>query len=379
MTQRELIGPGTIGSAGQVLDELSARRVFLVTGRASFAASGAEEKLSAALAGREVARFRDFAPNPQFGDACAGAERFAEFAPDAVVAVGGGSVLDTAKLVNYFGATGLEPVKVIQGAAEAVEGGRPMVAIPTTAGSGSEATRFAVFYLGRAKHTLALDCLLPSAAIVDPDLTASQPPALTATAGMDALAQAVESYWSVHSTDASKAFARPAIQRVLANLSKAVHQPAPACRGALAEAANLAGKAINLTRTTAPHAASYPLTALYGVPHGHAVALTLGAFLRYNAQVGADDVQDARGLEYVRTTLGELVEMLGAATAPEAAERLEELMRDIGLAVRLCRVGVRTRQELAAVLDNVKVPAKMNNNPRRVTGEALREILQSVW
>src|SRR5262249_51347864 len=138
--------------------------------------------------------------------------------------------------------------------------GLPLVAIPTTAGSGSEATPFAVLYVGHVKHSIAGPAMLPDVAIVDPSLTDSMSPALTAVTGMDAFSQAVESYWCIHSTERSKAYARRAIALVLEHLEVAVTAPREENRRAMSKAAHLAGRAIAITKTTGAHALSYPLT-----------------------------------------------------------------------------------------------------------------------
>ncbi len=111
-------------------------------------------------------------------------------------------------------------------------------------------------------------------AIVDPALTRSLPPLVAAASGMDALSQAIESYWCVNSTDESKDFAREAIGRIVPHIREAVHAASDEPRLAVAQGAHLSGKAINITRTTAPHALSYALTSRFGVPHGQAVSLT---------------------------------------------------------------------------------------------------------
>src|SRR5207248_4789041 len=125
------------------------------------------------------------------------------------------------------------------------------------------------------KYSVCHEFLLPDIAIVDPILTHKMSPRLTAITGMDALSQAIESYWSIHSTEESKGYAREAIRIIVDQLPKAVNEPTNDSRLAMARASHLAGKAINVTRTTAPHALSYALTSRFGVPHGQAVSLTL--------------------------------------------------------------------------------------------------------
>jgi alcohol dehydrogenase class IV len=252
-----------------------------------------------------------------------------------------------------------------------------MAAIPTTAGSGSEATHFAVVYVDGTKYSLASQALRPRAAFIDPALTCSMTPAMTATTGMDAFAQAVESYWSVHSTEHSKRLARRAISLALRHLATAVHAPTAAARWGMSKAAHLAGKAIDVTRTTGAHAISYPLTSYFGIPHGHAVGLTLGQWLLYNSEVNEGDVVDPRGAGYVRQTVAELVEMMGCADAADGCARIEQLARTVGLETRLSCLGVSRADVDTLIVPNVNAE-RAGNNPRALTDTGLRRIVGAV-
>jgi alcohol dehydrogenase class IV len=249
--------------------------------------------------------------------------------------------------------------------------------VPTTAGSGSEATHFAVVYVNRSKFSLAAASLLPRLAIVDPALTFSLSPATTAVTGMDAFSQAVESYWSVHSTAASKAWASRAIALALEHLPAAVHAPTPQARRAMSKAAHLAGRAIDITRTTGAHAVSYALTSYFGIPHGHAVSLTLGQWLLYNSGVSDADVTDPRGAAYVRETVGELVRMIGCTTAAEGCRRIEQLARTVGLETRLRALGVSAADIDKVIVPNVNVE-RVVNNPRALDAASLRHLVEAV-
>ena len=255
MKQRVLFGSGAIRRLPRLLDGIAARRVFLVTGRTSFDRCGAAEALQPMMDDRRVVgRFCDFSENPKLEDLVRGIDAFRSVAPDAVVAVGGGSALDMAKLVNALAHQDAAPLDIVQGRQQIGRPGVPLIAVPTTSGSGSEATHFGVLYVGNVKYSIAAAQLLPTAAVVDPALTCSLSPPLTAVSGMDAFAQAVESYWSVHSTDESKGYARRAISLALRYLPEAVHTPTRTSRRAMSKAAHLAGCAINVTKTTGAHA-----------------------------------------------------------------------------------------------------------------------------
>lgn len=379
MTQREEIGPGAIESVGQVVRDLDARNVFLVTDRVSFGPCGAEEKLTAALSEFNVTSFSDFDPNPHVEDVRKGMVLFTDAEPDVVIAVGGGSVIDMAKLINFFGSAELDPeVYLADKRLHGTRDGCPLIAVPTTAGTGSEATHFAVLYVGHTKYSVAEECILPDVVVMDPRLTLSMPKYVTASTGMDALGQAIESYWCVNSTEESKAFARKAIGLIIPALPAAIENGDIESRQAMAEGANLAGKAINISKTTAAHAVSYPITSFFGIAHGHAVGLTLPSMLVYNAGATEDDTTDVRGADYVSEVMSELVGMLSADTPAGAADTLNKLMTRIGLETRLSALGVRTDDDIQTILDNGFNPARVKNNPRLLTREALERMLNLI-
>jgi alcohol dehydrogenase class IV len=158
----------------------------------------------------------------------------------------------------------------------------PLIAIPTTAGTGSEATHFAVLYKDKIKRSVAHDDVLPDVAIVYPPFTYNNPKYLTACTGFDALAQAIEAYWNVNATDESDEYALKAIRFLWKNLPEVVNNPTVETRNIVSEGSFWAGKAINITETTAPHAFSYPFTSYYGMPHGHAVSMTFPFWAKLN-------------------------------------------------------------------------------------------------
>ena len=348
------------------------RRVFLVTGGASFETSGAEAALEPLLAGRAMARFPVSRSLPTLDLVEAGLAACRRHRPDLIVAVGGGSVLDTAKAIRVLVAQTPSPRSVVLATPRRLATGRPLVAIPTTAGSGAEATAFAVIYVDGRKQSLAHPSVRPDLAVLDSRLTHSLPPAVTATSGFDAVSHAIESFWSIRSTGRSRNHSRRALRELLPNLPAAVSRPTPANRRALLEGAHEAGQAINLAQTTAGHGLSYGLTARYGLPHGAAVALVLPGLLDVNAQVGVDDCQDRRGLPFVQQRLDELCRLLGAADPATARARLEDLVQVVGLATR------QAVEQPPAALDQLLAdanPARLNNNPRRLTSDVQRDLL----
>ncbi len=374
--QEEYVGIGAIDSIRTILERSGAKRIFLVTGAHAYDSSGAAGLLKRILADREICRFSDFTSNPKIEEVVGAVGALRAFAPDIVLAVGGGSAIDIAKSAAILSAQTGPLESYVKGEKELSAGGPPVIAVPTTAGTGSEATHFAVVYIGPRKYSLALPSMLPAYAIVDSQLLASVAPALAAATGMDALSQAIESYWSVRSNDESKTYAEQAITLIKKNLVAMVRKRTDEVCLAMARGAHLAGKAINISRTTAPHALSYPLTAHAGIPHGHAVALTLPAIIRFNAQVDEGSVADSRGLSHVRSTLSSANSLLGATDAEDAASMIESLMDAVGLERRLSVLGI-TGGDIPSFVKELSLE-RLANNPRRMTEEDATRILTDI-
>ena len=354
-----------------ILESRKVSSVLLVAGPRSYQETGAAKVLEPLLEGRHVERFQRRDPYPTLEDIERGREVLRRSRPELIIAVGGGAVLDVAKamrvpfrVVDRHGRTAL----VVDGPPPIV----PLVAVPTTAGTGAETTRFAVVYVDGRKHSLDHAAVMPDHAIVDPSLTDSLDARETAITGLDALAQAIESIWSVASTDHSQRYAVRAARLALACLEEAALRPSSRARAAMSLAAHLSGRAIDQTRTTACHAASYPMTARYGIPHGHAVALTLPAMLVFNAGVGDRDVVDPRGVAVVRRRIATILTLLGVREPEAGRRRLLDLMQRLSLETSLEELGIR---DVDVILAEGLSPERAGNNPRRITRQDLREML----
>lgn len=360
-----------------ILEELGVRQIFLVTGNQSYFASGLEKAFLTMISPYKVIRFSDFNPNPSLPDIIRGLSLFKKNSKDVVIAAGGGTVIDMAKSIRVLSVQSGPPETYIREPRKISAKGVPLIAIPTTAGSGSEATHFAVVYIDHEKFSLAHENVYPNYAIVDPNLTFSLPRDYSAFSGMDAFSQAVESYWAVNSTQESKQYAREAISLVLNNLVKAVNHPTPDSRVAMAKAAHLAGKAINISKTTAAHALSYPFTSHFGVPHGYAVALTLGEVFTYNSQARENDCNDPRGVEYVHKAIEELLSFFDCYDHACFKEFLTRLMTAIGLETKLSSLNIELEKHLDYFQREINLE-RLQNNPRSFTFERITELLKAV-
>lgn len=371
------VARGAIDQVSTILARLEVRSLFLVADETAYHSSGAEELLRSELSTRQVERFTRFQCDPKLSDVERGIQCFRKTHVDAVLAIGGGSALDMAKLVSNLGMQQEQPEQLIRGKARLLHDGPPLIALPTTAGTGSEATHFAVCYMDGEKYSLAHRFLLPEFAIVDPQLTHNLPPRLTASSGLDAFCQAVESLWAVDSNEMSVQYASEAVRLAFDHLAAAVHEPTPAVRTAMCQAAHLAGQAINISKTTASHAISYAISMRAGVPHGMAVAMTLAPVLLYNAETSVTDCVDRCGAEHVRSRIGLILQLLGSSTPLEAAKKIENLVGAVGGPTRLSEIGVGSDAEVEMLVRSVNTE-RLSNNPRRVTPDDLRRLLESV-
>jgi len=369
-----LLEPGALRQLAPLLEGLRLRKLLFVLDRPAFESSGAAAILEPVLAKFAVEHFEGFELNPKVEDLRRGCALFRESEPELVLALGGGSALDMAKLIAACGPQAGDPADFATGRRPLERPGPPTLLAPTTAGTGSEATHFAVVYEGGKKHSLAHPSLLPDYAIIDPELTASLPPGPTASCGLDALSQAVESFWAVGANEESIGFATESLQLCLKHLENAVLRPDLEARHGMARAAHFSGQAINLSKTTAPHAFSYALTTRFGVPHGSAAALTLPDFLLYNHGVDEADCSDPRGPEAVRRRIGLILDLLGVATAEEARERLRALIASVGCPTLLREVGV-CDEDLPGLVEAVNLE-RLSNNPRKIDVEGMRRLLR---
>ena len=258
------------------------KKSCFIVGKNSFTMSGFSVFLKNSKINNYIIH-SDFSVNPKFDDIIKGVKIIQDFKPEIIIGIGGGSVLDTAKLISVFATYDKSIQDVILGKEKITDRCIELCLIPTTAGSGSEATHFAVVYMDNIKYSVASEYLLPDYVILDPVLLESLPTIQASISAFDAFSQAVESIWSIHANDESLNFAFESLILLNNNIDQLILNPNKKCRKNILKASNLAGKAINITKTTAPHALSYFLTINYKIPHGIAVFIILRLFVFYNS------------------------------------------------------------------------------------------------
>ena len=322
--------------------------------------------LESRLAVRLV-RFDNFQSNPLYESVVEGVEIFRRECCDSIIAVGGGSAMDVAKCIKLYSNMDTKLNYLKQ---PIIPNDVKLIAVPTTAGTGSEATRYAVIYYEGQKQSVTDDSCIPSAVLMDAAVLKTLPEYQRKSTMLDALCHAIESFWSVNSTEESKFFSRKAIQSILANMEEYLKNE-DCGNEEMLRAANIAGKAINITQTTAGHAMCYKLTSLYGIAHGHAAALCVARLWPYMID-HMERCTDPRGKEYLEGTFVEIAEAMGCKTIDEGILKFQSICRDFALFVPVAK------QEDYIVLREGVNPDRLKNNPVALDTEATENIYRQI-
>jgi alcohol dehydrogenase len=330
---RVVFGAGEIARVGTLGAELGHRALLVAD--PGIVATGLALRVRGLLeaAGLAVWEFDDFGENPDSAMVARGRDLAAPHGVDVIVAVGGGSSLDCAKGINFLLTNG-GTVADYKGYDKASQPMLPMVGVPTTAGTGSEAQSYAV--LSDAETHTKMACGAPGAAfriaLLDPELTVTAPPSVTAAAGIDAVSHAVETWVTTRRSPLSDVFAREAWRLLSGGFVRVITTPEDIeARGAMQLGAFYGGLAIEQSMLGATHACANPLTRRYGTVHGVAISLLLPHVVRWNSRVAADRYAELAGVR-------------GEARRPELlAARIEDLIAAGGFPGGLAAAGVPER------------------------------------
>ncbi len=364
-------GAGALDGIGELV---GTRRCIVLTSE-GMERRGDLDRLIRAIDGRVAATYPSVTPNPTVESATNAFHTIREGQPETglIVALGGGSVIDTAKAVaaqcanageaNWLSAHLRDGAPFTQEVAAP-----PILAIPTTAGTGSEVTMWGTIWdeANGRKYSVAHPSLYPEHAVLDPQLTLSVPRATTVATALDALSHAMEAIWNRAANPVSDALAVRAIGLIPAALVRALDTPDNlAVRERLLSAALVAGLAMSNTRTALAHSISYPMTSRFGVPHGIACSLTLPEILRALAETHPDRAALITGA-------------LGVASATEGVDALYQLFRDVGMAAILT-AHVSSSTALEAIEGELITPGRADNSLLPADGPAAARLLRTAY
>lgn len=369
---RVIFGAGTIERLGELARELNFRRTLLVADHGLVASGHVDEALSPLrTAGIEVLAFHDFEANPDTRMIEKGRAFAAPLGIDSIIGLGGGSSLDCAKGINFLLTNGGQMQDYL-GHGKTTQPLLPMIGIPTTTGTGSEAQSYAL--ISDAQTHVKMACGAPGAAfrlaLLDPALTVSQPRAITATSGFDAIAHAVETFVTTRRNQLSTIFSREAWRLLEFNYERVLDSPGDLeARGAMQLGAHLAGMAIENSMLGATHACANPLTARYGTEHGAAIAMLLPSVVRWNGSVAAEPYAELMKLSSTSAQSPD------ADSAERLARRLEKLAAMGGLTTRLSAAGV-AQSDLQILAGEAATQWTGNFNPRPFDKAGAMEVYQ---
>lgn len=363
-----------INQLPNILHSLQCERLFLVSD-ASYSYLNIAPIINSIQIPKVI--FSDFTPNPLYEQIAKGISLLKQERCNCILAVGGGSAIDVAKCIKLAisakeGNNALLP-PLVNNRVAIYDKGIPLIAIPTTAGTGSESTHNAVMYYQNTKQTVTNDHILPNYALLEPTVLSTLPLYQKKCTLMDAFCQGIESWWSINSTPESYDYSRQAIRIITQHWHDYIFNPTIETAEKIMLAANFSGRAINITATTAAHAMSYKLTSLYHLPHGHAVAICLPEIWEYMYQ-HIEQCCDSRGSDYLCSVFLQIAQTMGVANVKEAIYMFRQMMSSMELNRP---ISVNREQELAILSSSVN-PVRLKNNPIELDNETIYKIYDSI-
>lgn len=358
-------GNGIISELNQILNGMNVSNGLIVC-QDIFIENGLVDRIKEASGGLITGTFSKVDNNPTVKNVDECADILRNMKADFIIALGGGSVLDCAKAAGSVCLTEDSINKYFGTGVQIPDAHLPLIAMPTTAGTGSEVTCISVLTdpeQGK-KSPVVSNGFYPALALIDPELTYSMPPKVTAFTGIDVLCHALEAFWSKGHQPICDALALHACDLVFKHLYTAYNTPNDVfAREKMAEASVIAGLAFTLPKTTSSHACSFPLTNIYHIAHGEACGLTLDYFARINAK--GDDGR-----------INEFAQKLGFKDADGMADAIRDLKQKMGLLCDLKAYNL-TDDNIAELVKISRHP-NLYNNPVEITDEMLFEMYQSM-
>jgi alcohol dehydrogenase class IV len=333
-------GANKVSELGSLLRSINASRILIVTDP-GIVASGIVKKCTDAILSEHIrfSLFDGVEPNPTTDSIEKGLTLVKHESIDAIVAVGGGSSIDAAKAINILLANGGQ-VADYSGLNKVKRKGLPLIAIPTTAGSGSEMTSYILISDGKTHQKIVCSDpkIIPDMAILDPTLTLSLPVAVTVETGVDALSNGIESYVSNAANPYSELFSLRATEIIVQNIIRVYHEPSNLdARGQMLIGSNISGLAVHLSSIGAAHSMANPLTKHFNITHGIAVGMVLPYVMLFNAPAQAKKYKQIAFALGVRPEEGEDDESIGK----KGARKLRSLLNELSLPPNLAKMGVK--------------------------------------
>ena len=356
------------------INDKSFKKIFVLCGKKSFVTSGAEDLFKKIIINKEVKLFYKKSELPIIEELIEIINNIKNFKPDLILAVGGGAVIDYAKIANVVDVKEDLSDLIVNYSYPFKKKYTKLAVIPTTAGSGAEVTSNAVIYVEGIKHSFESELLVPDNFFLVPEFLISAPNKIKASAGFDAIAQALESLVSRKSNDQSVEYASKSLRVSVNSFISFVNDPNMKNATEMSIASNLAGKAISISKTTAPHAASYPFTSLFNISHGHAVGLFFENFFKFNY----DNLDKSETSFDLKKRFDLIFNLFDVSNVIDFNKKISSIKKQAKLEDNLIKLDINIQQSSDKILKGINL-LRLGNNPVKIDGKDILNIITNEY
>lgn len=366
-----LINSSKFSDFNKLINNKKFKKIFIITGENSFYKSKANLLIKFSK-NKTLKFFFKKSKFPELPELYLILKEVNSFKPDIILSIGGGAVIDYSKIVSIFDYRFLKDLhkKLLKYENISKKKIYPLIALPTTAGAGAEVTSNAVIYIKGIKYSVENPLLIPNYYFLFPSLIIKNPKSLKSSAGFDAIAQSVESLISVKSNKTSVYYAKKSLELSLTNYLPFIKKPNIENSNKMLISSNLAGKAINISKTTAPHAVSYPFSSMFGVSHGHAVSLTFEKFLLFNYL----NLNRSLSSFNLNDRYKKIFELFKVKNINELCQKIKYIKYQANLSDSFTKLGINISESSDKILNQINT-LRLKNNPVMLTKNDIRKIL----
>jgi alcohol dehydrogenase class IV len=352
------------------ISDTSFKKIFILCGKKSLVSSGAEKFLDKEFKNKEIKIFKKKNEIPTLDELIEIIKQIRNFKPNLILAIGGGTVIDYAKIANVVDIRPDLSDLIVNYTYPLKDKYTKLAVIPTTAGSGAEVTSNAVIYVNGIKHSFESNLLIPDNFFLIPEFLISAPNKIKASAGFDAIAQALESLVSKKSNDQSVEYASKSLSISTNSYISFLNDPNLKNATEMCIAANLAGKAINISKTTAPHATSYPFTSLFNISHGHAVGLFFEKFFKFNYI----NLDKSRVLFDLKKRFDLIFDIFDVTDIDNFNSKISSIKKQANLEDDMKILNIDLDKNIEKIISGVNL-LRLGNNPIDINGTDIANIL----
>ena len=352
------------------IDDKSFKKIFILCGKKSFVTSGAEVLFKKIITKKQIKLFYKNSELPILEELIEIIKKIKDFKPDLILAVGGGAVIDYAKIANVIDLRPDLVSLIINYSYPFKQKYTKLAVIPTTAGSGAEVTSNAVIYVDGIKHSFESELLIPDNFFLIPEFLISAPNKIKASAGFDAIAQALESLVSIKSNDQSVEYATKSLRVSINSYISFLNDPNLKNATEMSIASNLAGKAISISKTTAPHATSYPFTSLFNISHGHAVGLFFENFFKFNF----DNLNKSQTSFNLKKRFDLIFNLFNVENINDFNSKIFLIKKKAKLEDNLKILNINIEESAEKIIKGINL-LRLGNNPVKIDGNDILEII----